>query len=262
MSRILRSLLVGQWVTTLVAAALIPLSHAAQAQPAAKVARIGFLGSGSYNADVYEPFRQGLRELGWVQGQSVVIDYRFAEGSIERLPDLTAELVRRKVDVIVAVATPSALAASSATRTIPVVMVGAGDPVGVGLIASLARPGANVTGLSFGVGLESFTKSLQLFQQVVPNVRRVAVLTNPANPAHALARRDLEVAAQHLGIRLQLLEARGPNEFDSAFAAMTKERAAGLLVVTDPMFVTHRTRLADLAGKHRLPSMHGTRGYV
>lgn len=262
MSRIHRWLLPGPWITTFVTASLVAVSHAAQAQPTANVARIGFLGSGSFNANSSEQFRQGLHELGWVQGQNVVIDYRFAEGNIERLPDLAAELVRRKVDIIVAVATQSSLAARNATRTIPVVMVAAGDPVATGLITNLARPGANITGLSFGVALESFTKSLELFNQAVPGLHRVAVLTNPANPAQALATKDLKAAAQHLGIQLQVLEVRSPNEFGPAFVAMARESAAGLLVVTDPVFVAHRTRLADLAARHRLPSMHGVRAYV
>ena len=262
MSRILRWLPMRPWITTFVAASLIAVSYPAPAQPKANIARIGFLGSGSYNADIHVPVLQGLRVLGWVPDENVVIDYRFAEGRIERLPDLAAELVRRKVDVIVAVATPSSLAARNATRTIPVVIVAAGDPVATGLITNLARPGANVTGLSFGVALESFTKSLELFKQVVPGVRRVAVLTNPANPAQALATKDLEAVAQHLGMQLQVLEVRSPKDFEPAFAAMAKERAAGLLVVTDPMFATHRTRLADLTAKYRLPSMHGIRGYV
>ena len=141
-------------------------------------------------------------------------------------------------------------------------MVAAGDPVATGLITNLARPGANITGLSFGVALESFTKSLELFNQAVPGLHRVAVLTNPANPAQALATKDLKAAAQHLGIQLQVLEVRSPNEFGPAFVAMARESAAGLLVVTDPVFVAHRTRLADLAARHRLPSMHGVRAYV
>jgi putative ABC transport system substrate-binding protein len=240
---------------------IITLPLAVGAEPAVRVARIGFLGSGSDNP-ISEPFRQGLRELGWVQGQNVLIDYRFAEGSIERLPDLAAELIQRNVDVIVAVATPSSLAAKRATRTIPVVMVAAGDPVAAGLVTNLARPDGNVTGLSFDVNLESFTKSLELFKQASPNSRRVAVLINPANPAQHLAEKNLRVAAQHLGIQLHVLEARGPEEFDAAFAVMSKDGLAGVLVVTDPIYVSNRARLAELALKHRLPSMHGVRAYV
>jgi putative ABC transport system substrate-binding protein len=244
------------------ASSFITLPLAVSAQPAVHVARIGFLGSGSYERVTYEPFIQGLRDLGWVQGQNVTIDYRFADGSIERLPDLAVELAQRKVDVIVAVATPSSLAAKHATKTIPVVMVGAGDPVAAGLVTNLARPDGNVTGLSFDVSLESFTKSLELFKQAAPTARRVAVLINPANPAQHHAVNNLGVAAKQLGVHLRVLQARGPDDFDAAFTAMSKEGFDGLLVVTDPTFVSNRTRLAELALKHHMPSIHGVRAYV
>ena len=181
----------------------------------------------------------------------------------DRLPDLAAELVRLKVvDVIVATPTPPAAAAKNATGTIPIVMIAVGDPVGQGLIASLARPCGNVTGLSFSVGLEIIGKQLELLKETVPKVRRVAILSNPANPFHPLAIKEVKVAARSLGVQLQLLEARGPNEFDGAFAAMAKERVGALLVVTDPLFFLHRTRLADLAAKSRLPAAHGVREHV
>ena len=219
-------------------------------------------GSSSTAAAFIEAFRQGLRELGWVEGQNIVIDYRFAEGRFDRLPDLAAELVRLKVDLIVAAPAPAAVAAKNATATIPIVMISVSDPVGTGLIASLARPGGNVTGLSFSVGLELFGKQLELLKETVPKVRRVAILSNPANPAHALLIKDVKVAARSLGVQLQLLEARGPDEFDGAFAAMADERVGALLVVADAMFSVHQARLADLAAKNRLPSMHGLRAYV
>jgi putative ABC transport system substrate-binding protein len=241
---------------------LAPLGAAAQ--QAGKVPRIGYLAAGSPSGGPHllEAFRKGLRELGWVEGQNIVIDYRFAEGRFDRLPDLAAELVRLKVDIIVAGPTPPAAAAKKATETIPIVMIGVGDPVGQGLIASLARPGGNVTGLSYSVGLEIFGKGLELLKETVPKVRRVAILSNPANPSHPLAIREVNVAARSLGVQLQLLEARGPNEFDGAFAAMAKERVGALLVVTDPMLVLHRTRLADLAARSRLPAAYGTRESV
>jgi putative ABC transport system substrate-binding protein len=174
---------------------LLAAALAAEAQQAGKVHRIGYLSSGSATVPSRpgEAFRQGLRELGWVEGKNIVIDYRFAEGRFDRLPDLAAELVRLKVNVIVAGATPPVVAAKNATGTIPIVMIGVGDPVGLGLIASLARPGGNVTGVSFGVGMETFGKGLELFKETVPKVRRVAVLSNPANPAHALSIRDVKV---------------------------------------------------------------------
>ncbi len=160
-----------------------PIRVGAQ-QPAGKIHRIGYLGSGSFAAVPHldEAFRQGLHELGWVEGQNIVIDYRFAGGEFDRLPDLAAELVRLNVNIIVAGATPSSAAAKKATDTIPIVMIAAGDPVGVGLIKSLARPGGNVTGLSFSVGMETFGKGLELLKEAVPYARRVAVLSNPANP--------------------------------------------------------------------------------
>ena len=242
--------------------ATVPLP--ADAQPTGMVHRIGYLASGSSSAAaaVIEAFRQALRELGWVEGRNIVIDYRFAEGRFDRLPDLAAELVRLKVDLIVAAPTPAAVAARNATATIPIVMINVGDPVGLGLIASLARPGGNVTGLSFSVGLELFGKQLELLKETVPKVRRVAILSNPGNPSHALAISNIKVAARSLGVQLQLLEARGPDGLDAAFAAMAKERVGALLVVSDTMFGIHRARLADLAAKNQVPSMHGTRQNV
>jgi putative ABC transport system substrate-binding protein len=209
-----------------------------------------------------QALERGLRESGWVQGQNVTIDYRFAEGRFDQLPTLAAELVQSKPDVIVATPTPAALAVKKATGTIPVVMVGVGDPVGVGLIASLARPGGNITGLTFGVGFESLTKALELFKQVVPGVQRVAVLSNAANPAHALSVGHLKAEAQPLRMQLQFLEVRGPNDFDNAFAAMAREHAAALFIVTDPLFILHRERLSGLAMKYRFPTMYGDRESV
>jgi len=237
---------------------------AAVAQPTGKVYRMGVLTGGSATAPSppLEAFRQGLREFGWVEGQNIVVEYRFAEGRLDRLPALAAELVRLKVDVIAAGPTPPAVAAKNATATIPIVMMGAAEPVELGLIASLARPGGNVTGLSWSVNLELIGKELELLKETVPKVRRVAILWNPANPAHAIAVGHLKDAARSLGLQLQLLEARGPNDFDGAFAAMAKQRVDALLVVADTIFLVHRARLADLEAKYRLPSMHGLRQNV
>ena len=246
------------------AGGLFAASRIAEAQETGKVYRIGYLGPSSATAvsRFTQAFRQGLRDLGWVEGQNIVIEYRFAEGQFDRLPDLAAELVRLKVDVIVAIPTHAAVAAKNATATIPIVMANVGDPVGLGLIASLARPGGNVTGLSYSVGMDTFGKSLELLKTAVPKVRRVAVLSNPANPAHELAISSLKVAARSLGLELQFLTARGPNEFDGAFGAMAKERAGAVLLAADSLFYLHRARLADLTAKHRLPSMHGLREMV
>ena len=243
---------------------LLAAPLAAEAQQAGKVHRIGYL-TGGLSTDrphLIEAFRQGLRELGWVEGQNIIIEYRYAEGRFDRLPDLAAELVRLKVDIIVALATPASAAAKNATGTIPIVGISLGDPVGTGLIASLARPGGNVTGVSYSVGVETIGKGLELFKEIVPNVRRVAILSNPGNPLYAPAVRDVKVAARSLGVQLQLLEARGPTEFDGAFAAMAKERVGGLLVVADTMFNLHRARLVELAAKSRLPAAYGTRDAV
>jgi len=163
------------------------------------------------------------------------------------------------VDVIAAVGTAATAAAKNATRTIPIVMISVADPVGLGFITSLARPGGNVTGLTFGVGMETAGKGLELLKEALPKVRRVAVLTNPANPGQPLALKNVKAAARSLGMQLQLLEVRGPDEFDGAFAAMARECVGALFVVSEAMFNLHRVRLADLAARNRLPSMHGFR---
>ena len=236
------------------------------AQPAGKVYRVGYLGSGSATGDprTREALREGLRELGWVEGQNLVIDYRFAEGRPDRLPDLAAELVRLKVDVIAAGPTPPVLAARNATRTIPIVGMSLTDPVGLGLVASLARPGGNVTGVAYGVGTDTFAKGLELLRDAVPRVRRVAVLSSPVSPAQPLVITTLKDAARSLGLELRLLEARGPDEFDGAFAAMARDGVEALFVHTDPSYLLPgaAARLADLAAKRRLPSMHAQRAAV
>jgi putative ABC transport system substrate-binding protein len=249
-------------LTSLAGALAAPLATAA-AQPPEKVPRVGFLGprTRSDDAGVTDAFLQGLRELGWVEGKTIVIEYRWAEGRPDRLPDLVTELVRRKVDVIFAGSNAVAVAAKNATGTIPIVMATGGDPVGQGLVATLARPGGNVTGLSFSVGMDIVGKWLELLKEAVPKVRRVAVLSNPANPGHAPAIENVNVAARSVGVQLQHLEARGPSEFDSAFAAMARERAEALLVLLDPFFGFRRARLSELAAKSRLPAMYGSREY-
>jgi len=236
----------------------------ADAQPAGKVYRVGYLIAASLTANprVREAFRQGLRDLGWIEGQNTVIEYRSAEGRLDRLPDLAAELVRLKVDVIVATPTPAALAAKNATGTVPIVGVSLTEPVGLGLIASLARPGGNVTGVSYSVGTDIFGKDLELLKEVVPKVRRIAVLSNPDGPAQPLIISNIKGAARSLGLQLQLVEARGPGDFDGAFAAMARERVGTLFVVTDPVFIPHRARLVGLAAKSRLPSIFTQRADV
>ena len=242
---------------------LLAAPLAADAQPPAKVPRIGFLGSGSpsTHGPFVVAFRQGLRDLGYVEGQNVVIELRWAEGRLERLPDLAAELVGLKVDLILTHATPGVLAAKQATTTIPIVMAAAGDPVGSGFVASLARPGGNITGLSL-LTTELAGKRLQLLREVAPRASRVAVLWNAANPVGPLVVRETEAAARTLGVQLQSLEVRGPDDFESAFAAATRGRAGALITVEDPLTLTHRARIVDFAAKSRLPAMYPNREYV
>jgi putative tryptophan/tyrosine transport system substrate-binding protein len=250
------------FVTGLGAVLAAPL--AAEAQQAGKPRRIGYLTSHSADSSrqTVHAFRQGLQEFGWVEGQNIRIDYRFADGRFERLSALAAELVALKVEVIVAAPAPPALAAKSATATIPIVMVNAGNPVEVGLVSSLSRPGGNVTGLSYSPGLEIVGKGLELLKEAVPNVRLVAVLSNPGNNASRVAVKGLMAAAGSRGLRLHIVEAREPKEFEAVFGAIARERVDALLVVVDSMFVAQRARLADLALRNRLPSMHGVRDLV
>ena len=242
--------------------AVVALDPPAIAQAPAGARRIGLLSITATTSRV-KAFREGLREFGWVEGQNVVIDYRSAEGRLDSLPDLAGELVRLKVDIIVALSTPATAAAKNATPTIPIVMVAVADPVGLGLVGSYAHPGGNVTGLTNRVGgVTTVGKQLELFKEVIPEVRRVAILSNPGNPADALAIRNIEAAARSLAVQLQLLEARAPNEFDAAFAAMAKERVGALIVLADPVFSFSGARLADLAARSRLPAAYGARETV
>ncbi len=254
------------WLTVALTLGLLAPPMAAAAQPPAKVARIGYLSAASLavNAHMHEAFRQGLRDLGYVEGQNVVIERRSAEGKLERLPALAAELVGLKVDVIVTGDTPAALAAKQTTSTIPIVFAAAADAAGSGLVASLARPGGNATGLSF-FGPELVGKCLELLKEAVPGVTRVAILWQPG--AHGQrAQRDMlaeaEVAARALAVRLQFVEARGPDDFDRAFSAITKERAGALSVLTTITFFAERRRLVDLAAKNRLPAVYPWREAV
>jgi putative ABC transport system substrate-binding protein len=237
---------------------------AALAQQAVKVYRIGVLSAVTRNSIKHwlDELEHALGDLGWVQGRNLAIEYRFADGREERLPDLAADLVRLKVDVILAGgAGPGALAAKHASTAIPIVVLNHPDPVGSGLVASLARPGGNITGLStFSPDLVG--KELQLLTEAIPRLSTVAVLRNPTNQAQLAELREAEIAVRPLGMRLQILDAPTPDEFDGAFAAMTKEAAGALLILRDPMFILQRTRIAALAAKRRLPAMAYTRELV
>jgi putative ABC transport system substrate-binding protein len=227
---------------------------------AARISRIGWISGGSPAAFAGRvgAFRQGLRELGWVEGSNVSLEYRWAEGRFERLPALAAELVRLPAGVIVSVGTPSSLAVQKATATIPIVMVAVGDPVGTGLAASLARPGGNLTGVS-NLAADVSGKLVELMRETVPGATRFAVLLNPANPVHAVYWDQTRQAAQALGVTLQRIEARQVSELDSAFAAI---RAGALIVPPDAFYLTNRKRLVDLAARHGLPAIYATRDYT
>ena len=208
-----------------------------------------------------EMLRQSLREAGYIEGQNLTIEWRNAEGRPERFGELAAELVRLKVDVIVA-STPAAIfAAKKATASIPIVMVHTPDPVQLGLVASLGRPGGNITGTTT-LSADVSVKQLELLKEAIPRVARVAVLWNPVNPWHPLARKAAGSAARSLATQLRSVEVRAPDELEAAFAAMTRDRADAVFVLSDPMTFFHRARIADLALKRRLPTMHGVRGYV
>jgi putative tryptophan/tyrosine transport system substrate-binding protein len=253
--------LIGLLVTLALGLLVPPL--AANAQRPANVPRIGMLLGNDADAAApsLEAFRQGLRELGYVEGQTIALEYRFAEGKVEPLPALAAELVQLPVDVIVTWGTPATQAAQHATRKIPIVIGAALDPVLTGLVASLARPGGNITGVASSM-VESGAKGLEVFKEVVPGGTRVAVLWNPANSTHGLLLREVEGAARALGVPLQPLAVSDPTEFENAFAAMVREHTGALFVIGDPTFMTHRRRIAEFAIEHGLPTMHDRREYV
>jgi putative ABC transport system substrate-binding protein len=229
---------------------------AAKAQPRAKVPRIGFLGSSSPSP--YEPIidalRQGMRELGWVEGHNITIEFRWAEGELERLPALAAALARLEVDVLVTQGTPAAIAAKNATQTLPIIFVQVGDPLGSGLITSLARPGGNLTGLSL-LAFELDAKRLELLKEAVPKASRVAVLWHPDFSSHVESLRGLKRAAQALGVELQPVAFRHPQDFEAGFAAMRQGGADALLVMGHPMTFNAATHLAELTVRGRLPAI-------
>jgi len=235
----------------------------AGAQQAGKTYRIGYLGvsSPSATAHLIQAFQLGLLEYGYKEGRNITIEYRWAEGRSDRLPGLAAELVRLKVDVIVVGPPPVALAAKSATKTIPIVFAAGGSPVESGLVASLARPGGNLTGLAT-ISPELSGKRLQLLKEAVPKASRVAVFWTPTNPAHGQALEVAEAAAQILRLQLQPVEYRTPDDFESAFEAATRERASALMVLDDPISFSQRARIVGLAAKGRLPAIYGFREFA
>jgi putative ABC transport system substrate-binding protein len=247
------------------AGSLLTAPLAAEAQQAAKIARIGYLSLNlAANPRLREAFLQGLRDLGYVEGRNIVIEYRSAEGKQERLPALAAELIALKVDVLVAPGTLAALAAKQATRALPIVFAAAGDPVTDGLVTSLARPGGNVTG-SANLHVDLVGKCLEQLKQAVPGVTRVAVLWQPGAMGERTEKnmlKEAEVAARALAVRLQFAEARGPSDVDRVFSDMARARADALTVLPSAMFISERRRLVDLAAKNRLPAVYPSRDSV
>jgi putative ABC transport system substrate-binding protein len=239
-------------------AMLLALCGFVEAQQQAKLPRIGLLRAGSPPDPMIEAFRQGLRDLNYVEGKNIVIEYRWAEGKNERLPDLAADLVRLGVDVIVSGGNAATHAAKSATKTIPIVMQ-SGDPVGTGLVASLARPGGNITGLSYLV-TDLSGKRLELLKEALPKVSRVGLLSHYAGSPVEL--RETQDAARTLGVEVKILEVRNPKDFESAFEAGKTGRIGAISVLASPIFYAHRTRIVSLAAKYRLPASYNQSEFV
>jgi len=239
------------------AGGLLATPLAARAQPAGKVHRIGFLGNSTQTleANLVGPLRDGFLDLGYVEGRDLVIEYRWAEGQYERFPALIAELIALKVDVIVTAGTPAALAVRRATTTIPLVMVAVGDPVGSGLVKSLAHPGGTLTGLvSIAPDLEG--KRLELLTEVVPRLSFVAFLLNPANTFHVTSEKQARAAAKALNLKVEFFPVRAEPEFDRAFQAMSSKRPGALIMLADRLFLHHRARIVEFAARNRLPTVY------
>jgi putative ABC transport system substrate-binding protein len=246
-----------------IAGGFVAVPLAARAQPAGKVRQIGYLDQGSAARD--EPylnaFRQGLRELGWIENQNVTIEVRFAQGKTDRLPALAAELVQRRVDLIATWTTPAALAAKRATGKIPIVIGFVADPVGSGIVASLSHPGGNITGWTH-LGVELRGKYLELLKEAVPDATRIGVLWNPTNQVHKSSLKVIEAAAQRLKVELRLASVQDPSELESTFSALARERVQALVVFADGTFLAHIPLITALAARNRLPTLYGVRDYV
>jgi ABC-type uncharacterized transport system substrate-binding protein len=237
-----------------VAGGLLTAPRAAEAQPRQRVARVAFLEAARMGSELWQVTRDGLRELGYVEGQNLIIEFRSADGQIERLPPLLAELIRLRVDVIVVAGDAVVVAAKQATSTIPIVMAAVSDPVGREFVASLARPGGNVTGTS-NLALALTAKWLELAKELVRGLSRVGVLGNGANPTHPRFWAEAQSAARDIGLTVYNVDARSPGDFDPAFASMAHERVGAVVILPDPMLRSGRTRLSELSVKHRLPSI-------
>jgi len=241
----------------------VPLCSLAQQQ--GKIWRVGFLSQrarpDSLDSDIFGAFPRGMRDLGYVEGENLMIEWRFANGNVERLPGLVAELIRLKVDAIVTSSTPATKVLQKATTTIPIVMGTIGDPVGSGFVASLAHPGGNITGLT-SVTKDLSPKLLELLLEVVPKLSRVAVLVNSSNPFHAAVLKNVQVAAQKTGVTILAVEARTVQEIENAFPTISKERAGAVILAQDTLFTQQRRQIAELSAKHRLPLIAAMLEYV
>jgi putative ABC transport system substrate-binding protein len=251
------------WSSILVAAILVIFALVAEAQQPTKIPRIGYLATVSLSAIParIKAFRQGLRDLGYVEGKNISIEYRFAEGKPDRLPGLTAELVHLKVDIIVTAGSPATRAAKEATNTIPIVMTNEADPVGTGFIASLARPGGNITGLST-LAPELSGKRLEILKEVVPKASRVAVLGTSTAPGYAQVLKEIELAAGALKVKLQYLDVLDPKDIETAFRAAKKKGTDAILTLNSPILQSRRAQIAELAVKNRLPAIYYNSLYV
>src|SRR6266849_9239329 len=255
--------LIGLAVALALSLILAPLAAEAQESKAGRTITIGYLGnsSPSLESNLVEAFRDGLRQRGYIEGQNLVIKYQWAEGQQDRYPVLARELVRLKPDVILTAGTPGTLAAKQAPESIPIVTAIAGEPVAAGLVSSLAKPGGNVTGLST-LAPELEGKRLELFKQAVPKLSRVVALINPANPYTRIAWKAAQTAAEALGVKLQPVEARSPNDLDRAFATIKEARPNGLIVVPDRLLLAYRASIVQFMTKNRLPGMFPFRDFV
>jgi len=247
---------------------IIVIGRAAVAWPVGvhaqhKIPRIGFMGNSTaaLETNLVDAFREGLRELGYEEGRNIAIEYRWAEGNYDRFPMLAAELIATKVDAIVTAGTPAALAVKSATTTVPLVMVAVGDPIGTGLVSSLARPGGNLTGLS-SIAPDLEGKRLQLLREVLPALSHVAMFVNSLNPFHVSSMKQARAAAQAMGIKLQLHDIRKSEDLDDAFAAIRKERPDALLILADRVFLHNRQRMMDFTNEQRLPNVNAYKELV
>jgi putative ABC transport system substrate-binding protein len=235
-------------------AMFLALGSLAEAQSPGKVYRIGFLSTNPPDAHAWDALLDGLRGRGYIEGRNILFERRFSEGKAERFPEFAAEMVRLKADIIIVTTTPAAFAAKNATQTIPIIIPTALDPVGTGLVASLARPGGNITGLS-SLAPELSGKRLELLKEVVPGMTRVAVLWNPANPANASVWKETQAAARALGLQLQSQEVRGPQDIEGAFALTAQARPDALLVLSDSLINMHRQQIAEFVTQKHLPSV-------